>query len=255
MGKTIMISLHNKKILLVRNDNIGDLICTTPVVEALRKKYPQSQIDIVVNSYNYCAIVNNPFNPENFNREVERKKLNIKNDEIAIGIISIVRQFKRHDLFINAAEVLIGKYDNLKFFIAGDGPKLAEIKLLVDKKCLNKNIIFLGYVSNPENILAALDIFALTSDSKEGVPQSVIQALLMNKKTLATDVGGTSDLLNDSNLELIKPGCVEEIIKGIEVLIAKKDNRNARNYILENFSKKVMVSKITMVYKKLKVLY
>jgi ADP-heptose:LPS heptosyltransferase len=49
------------KILLVRNDNLGDLICTTPAIEALRKKYPNAQIDIVVNSYNFLGIRNNPF--------------------------------------------------------------------------------------------------------------------------------------------------------------------------------------------------
>ena len=56
-----MIDLNNKKILLVRNDNVGDLICTTPAIEALRKKYPDIQIDIVVNSYNFSAIDKNPF--------------------------------------------------------------------------------------------------------------------------------------------------------------------------------------------------
>ncbi len=49
------------KILLIRNDNLGDLICTTPAIEALRKKYPNAQIDIVVNSYNRMAIDKNPF--------------------------------------------------------------------------------------------------------------------------------------------------------------------------------------------------
>jgi len=49
------------KILLVRNDNIGDLVCTTPAIEALRKKYPDAKIDIVVNSYNYIAIDKNPY--------------------------------------------------------------------------------------------------------------------------------------------------------------------------------------------------
>jgi len=49
------------KILLVRNDNIGDLVCTTPAIEALRKKYPNAKIDIVVNSYNYLAIDKNPY--------------------------------------------------------------------------------------------------------------------------------------------------------------------------------------------------
>lgn len=56
-----MIDLNEKKILLVRNDNVGDLICTTPAIEALRKKYPNAKIDIVVNSYNYDAIYKNPF--------------------------------------------------------------------------------------------------------------------------------------------------------------------------------------------------
>jgi len=56
-----VIDISGKKILLVRNDNIGDLICTTPSIEALRKKYPNNQIDIVVNSYNYDAIDQNPF--------------------------------------------------------------------------------------------------------------------------------------------------------------------------------------------------
>ena len=49
------------KILLVRNDNLGDLIYTTPAIEALRKKYPNATIDIVVNSYNFLGIRNNPF--------------------------------------------------------------------------------------------------------------------------------------------------------------------------------------------------
>ncbi|WP_051321464.1 glycosyltransferase family 9 protein [Chrysiogenes arsenatis] len=60
MSPTI-INASLRKILLVRNDNIGDLICTTPAIEALRKVHPNAQIDIVVNSYNVCAILQNPF--------------------------------------------------------------------------------------------------------------------------------------------------------------------------------------------------
>ncbi len=49
------------KILLIRNDNLGDLICTTPAIEALRNKYPDARIDIVVNTYNIAGIYKNPF--------------------------------------------------------------------------------------------------------------------------------------------------------------------------------------------------
>ena len=45
------------KILLIRNDNIGDLVCSTPCFEALKKKYPKAQIDIIVNSLNAPVII------------------------------------------------------------------------------------------------------------------------------------------------------------------------------------------------------
>ncbi|BCB97305.1 glycosyl transferase family 9 [Dissulfurispira thermophila] len=49
-----------KKILFIRRDNIGDLICTTPAIYAVRQKYPDAKIGILVNSYNADAIINNP---------------------------------------------------------------------------------------------------------------------------------------------------------------------------------------------------
>ncbi|MBI3397808.1 MAG: glycosyltransferase family 9 protein [Deltaproteobacteria bacterium] len=49
-----------KKILLIRRDNIGDIICTTPAIHALRKKFSQARIDVLANSYNADALANNP---------------------------------------------------------------------------------------------------------------------------------------------------------------------------------------------------
>ena len=48
------------KILVIRRDNIGDLICTTPMLIALRAEYPDGLIDVLVNSYNIQAIEHNP---------------------------------------------------------------------------------------------------------------------------------------------------------------------------------------------------
>jgi heptosyltransferase-3 len=48
------------KILIIRRDNIGDLICTTPLFEAIRRQYPQAYIAALVNSYNEPAIKGNP---------------------------------------------------------------------------------------------------------------------------------------------------------------------------------------------------
>lgn len=51
MANQQQISLPTK-ILIIRRDNIGDLVCTTPAIAALRKHYPDAEIGALVNSYN-----------------------------------------------------------------------------------------------------------------------------------------------------------------------------------------------------------
>ena len=49
-----------RTILVVRNDNIGDVLCTTPALRALRKAFPHAHIAILVNAYSEEAIRGNP---------------------------------------------------------------------------------------------------------------------------------------------------------------------------------------------------
>ncbi|MBP5996759.1 MAG: O-antigen ligase family protein [Azonexus sp.] len=49
-----------KKIIVIRRDNIGDLICTTPLFSALRARFPDARIDALVNSYNRPVLERNP---------------------------------------------------------------------------------------------------------------------------------------------------------------------------------------------------
>ena len=56
-----MISAENiKKILVVRRDNIGDLVCTTPLFAVLKSRFPGAAIHALVNSYNAAVLEGNP---------------------------------------------------------------------------------------------------------------------------------------------------------------------------------------------------
>lgn len=93
-----MIDLKNKKILLVRNDNVGDLICTTPAIEALRKRYSSDQIDIVVNSYNYSAIDQNPYVDKIYCYTKPKHKKNILNKiKAALGKLKILIDIRKEN--------------------------------------------------------------------------------------------------------------------------------------------------------------
>ena len=51
---------QNARILIIRRDNIGDLVCTTPAIAALRQYYPNAEIAALVNSYNADVLRGNP---------------------------------------------------------------------------------------------------------------------------------------------------------------------------------------------------
>jgi ADP-heptose:LPS heptosyltransferase len=48
------------RILVIRRDNIGDLVCTTPLFSALRQRYPDGHIAALVNTYNGPVLERNP---------------------------------------------------------------------------------------------------------------------------------------------------------------------------------------------------
>ncbi len=51
---------RSPRILVIRRDNIGDLVCTTPLIAALRQRYPGAYIAALVNSYNRGVLDGNP---------------------------------------------------------------------------------------------------------------------------------------------------------------------------------------------------
>ncbi len=198
------------------------------------------------------------FNPDLYDRDESRKKLGIKNDELAIGIVAVLRAFKRHDRFVELVEKIAdsNKGKKIKFFIAGDGPQRQAIESKIDDLGLGQYITCLGHVKDVPVLLAALDVFILTSDSKEGVPQSVMQALLMKKAVITTDSGSTGDLHKNSNFILVDRNDTEEMYLKLNRLINSNDeierySNNARSYVCDNFSHRIMIKKIMTVYEKL----
>lgn len=49
-----------RSVIFIRRDNIGDLVCTTPAIRAVRIQYPLCRIAVLVNSYNADVLAGNP---------------------------------------------------------------------------------------------------------------------------------------------------------------------------------------------------
>jgi len=195
------------------------------------------------------------FSPACCDREEVRRELGILPGQIVIGNLAVLRSFKRHDLLIEAAETTLKTHPDLLFLIAGEGPQRPKLEESIRDKGLQKHIRLLGHTEKPERFLRALDIFVLSSDSKEGVPQSVIQALMMGLPVIATDVGSTRDLYTGDNLLLLPPGESRKLQQAIESLLCDPDRRrklaeNARSSV-RNYRRDLMAEKIYSIYKTL----
>jgi len=83
----------------------------------------------------------------------------------------------------------------------GDGPLINEMKELVKKYGLKDKFLFEGFVNtdviNELYTNNAVDLFVNTSSS-EGVPVSIMEAFAAGVPVLATNVGGTSEIVDDT---------------------------------------------------------
>ena len=113
------------KILFIRRDNIGDLICTTPAIHAVRNKFPDVKIGILVNTYNADVVTNNPDIDEIYIYEKAKhnphknklsvwwsnykilRKIRKKRYDVAIGCGSYSPMLERYTFF-SGAKVRIG---------------------------------------------------------------------------------------------------------------------------------------------------
>ena len=48
------------RILVIRRDNIGDLLCATPLIHALRARFPHAALDVLANAYNAPILDGHP---------------------------------------------------------------------------------------------------------------------------------------------------------------------------------------------------
>ncbi len=195
------------------------------------------------------------FNPKCCEYEEVRNSLNIPKESFVIGNLAVLRSFKRHDILIEAFERFYEINPNSLLLIAGEGPQRDKLEKLIEKKSLQECVKLLGYQEKPQYFLKALDLFVLSSDSKEGVPQSLIQALMMGLPSIATDVGSVKDLYKRDNFILVSPNSIESLNQKMIELYKDQNQRETlakkAPSSIKEFTQDSMANRIYKIYKML----
>jgi glycosyltransferase involved in cell wall biosynthesis len=113
-------------------------------------------------------------------------------------------------------------------------------------------IIFTGWRNDVPAVMSVFDIFILPS-LNEGMGKVLVEAMLLKKPIIASNVGGIPDLIrNGENGILIPPASPDKLAEAIIDLIKSEDKRNRMGergrFIAESYSDKAMVEKIEKLY-------
>jgi sugar transferase (PEP-CTERM/EpsH1 system associated) len=147
---------------------------------------------------------------------------------------------KNHLLLVEAFALAVKEYPAMKLWLVGDGPLKPAVEKIIVEMGLERKVLFLGVRDDVPRLLAATDLFVLSSDY-EGVPLSVLEAMAAGKPVVATAVGGVPELVEDGVTGvLVPPRNPEALAKGILRLAKDADLRQrmgkaARERALERF--------------------
>lgn len=138
-------------------------------------------------------------------RAEARTELGLRADDVAIGIVANLRREKAYQDLLAAARQVVDRADvPVRFFSVGQGPLAEEMQLLRDGLGLRERFEFLGYREDVLRVMAAFDVFALSSHF-EGLPVAVMEAQALGLPIAATSVGGLPEAVEDGHDGLLVP--------------------------------------------------
>jgi glycosyltransferase involved in cell wall biosynthesis len=111
---------------------------------------------------------------------------------------------KGYGYFLQAAQKLLSKRDDLVFVIAGKGKLEADLKKLANDLGIQDSVRFLGFIEDLDPYIKGCDLFVLASIF-EGMPNVVMEAMALGKAVVATDVNGARELMLDGSTGTIVP--------------------------------------------------
>jgi glycosyltransferase involved in cell wall biosynthesis len=173
-----------------------------------------------------------------------------KTNPIRILYLGWVKKYKGIFDLLNSLAAIKTELKNTQIIIGGNGDDFEKSKNLIRELNLERHVILKGWVGFDEKIelLQNCHIFVLPSHF-EGFPNALLEAMSSGLASIATDVGAISDVLvNEENGFLIQAKNINSLSRKLLALIENgtlrtKMANNARNTILESYTKNVAIQK------------
>lgn len=182
--------------------------------EIIKSKLENKVISFIMNKYADLVIANSKSTAEALQVNQHKVRIiynavdekitasSVIHDNFTIGMAGRINRWKGQKLFVDVAEIVIEKYPNIVFEIAGEayyGEEYLkkELEEYIEKKNLKDNIKLLGQINDMDSFYSHLDIFILPSIQPEPFGLVVIEAMEYGIPVVATNHGGPTEIIKD----------------------------------------------------------
>ncbi len=149
-----------------------------------------------------------------------RQQLGLAPDTPVIGAVGRLEPIKRFDLLIEATARLAPP---TTLVIAGEGSARPELEALASRLGIADRLMLLGHRDDAFDVHHAFDVYVQTSDS-EGIPNAILEAMALGTPVVATNVGGTSELITDREQGLlVARRNVDQLVAAVQETLADGD--------------------------------
>jgi glycosyltransferase involved in cell wall biosynthesis len=153
------------------------------------------------------------FGPNPVARAEVRASLGVSPEALLVGTLGRLVPEKNPLLLLKAMTPLLSRGAHLAFI--GDGPERPRVEAFVATHRI-PNVHVLGARDDTPSVLAALDVFALSSRI-EGLPLALVEAMATSLAIVSTDVGGIRQATRDT-ARLVPEGDASALQRAIEAL-------------------------------------
>jgi len=198
------------------------------------------------------------FDPAAHPRSGLRREIGIPAQAPLVGTIAMLRRLKGHDVFLDAAAIVRAHIPEARFVVVGDipsaSPVKAELRDRASRLGIEQDVIFAGYRDDIPAVLTDLDCVVLASTRSEGLPQVIVQALAMGRPVVATDVGATSELIqNKVTGILVAPNDPAALADGIALVVRDPERaaqwaQAGQQRVRDGYSLPHMADRVEQVY-------
>lgn len=192
------------------------------------------------------------FSPEKVSLEGLEPSLSNSSETTFISVGRLDRE-KHFDHLLEAFSLVKQKRSDFKFLIVGDGTEGVYLKKLSAELNLQNQVEFMGYVKGVEKFLKISHAFVFAS-SREGLPVSLMEAMVMEKPVVAYNIRGVRDLVEDGvNGFLVPFGNTKVLAEKMIYLtehpeIAREMGKKGREKVVKEFSLEVVLSQLERLY-------